>query len=154
MQSVPSFNLPDTINSSHPSLESHPTAQPTLVEVQDPDDPPDPETESLKLPAIPAACPLSLSHDPGPYVCASSWPISRLSTSTWNSRKASSIRFLDAGSAMMVRLAAAVPVRNPVSPPRNRPPVAKAAYVSASPQPVGRRRGVKSGRGSVEILSH
>ena len=68
-------------------------------------------------------------------------------TSALNFLKAASILTLLSGSLDMVRLAEALPVRRPVSPPKKRPPVPKKKYVATSPSVVGLRTRSRSAVG-------
>jgi hypothetical protein len=64
--------------------------------------------------------------------------------------KAFSILSLLAGSFVIVRDADAVPVNNPISPPRKRPETEKKKYVAASPHLEGESFAEISGIGSVD----
>ena len=95
-------------------------------------------------------------QDQNPSTPATPLPPSRLSasflmTSALNFLKAASILALLSGSLVIVRLAEALPVRTPVSPPKKRPPALKKKYVAMSPRVVGLTRGAMSGIASVHV---
>lgn len=74
-------------------------------------------------------------------------PASFRRISALNFLKAASILALLSGSLDIVRLAEALPVRRPVSPPKKRPPVPKKKYVATSPRVVGLRTESRSAVG-------